>query len=297
MFFPRDKRRRPEKPHRYYNPYATSHYIVHAIASTHWITPHLLFQASKRHGKMNRKQRRARNSTDHISSADDIPLAPPPEKTKSREAKTKTLYEIAAERQAELLGSKAGTTQPPIDADAIKPENIVQVKIGPDGSIIPDPSVSTSSASDTPWLDTVLLASSLGAVHFTLSVLAMHQYAEELRFRPLVAQTLGIAFPTLTVLIALFHGDLLPSSLARLSPRTKGWVVAARSLVYLVTANVAGCYLIWLTNDRGYYAVMKNAPSVGTIWVWAVLEMGLLGALAGVLGPGLYAWWFGYGIM
>jgi hypothetical protein len=248
---------------------------------------------------MNRKQRRAKNSTDHISSADDIPLAPPPEKTKSRDAKTKTLFEIAAERQAELLGSKSGAhhTQPPIDATAIKPENIVQVKIGPDGSIIPDSSAESASASDTPWLDTVLLASSLGAVHFTLSVLAMHQYAEELRFRPLVAQTLGIAFPTLTVLIALFHGNLLPASLTRLSPQTKGWVVAARSLVYLVMANVAGCYLIWLTNDKGYYAVMKNAPSVGTIWVWAVLEMGLLGALAGVLGPGLYAWWFGYGIM
>jgi hypothetical protein len=248
---------------------------------------------------MNRKQRRAKNSTDHISSADDIPLAPPPEKTKSRDPKTKTLFEIAAERQAELLGSKSGAhhTQAPIDANAIKPENIVQVKIGPDGSIIPDSSAESASASDTPWLDTVLLASSLGAVHFTLSVLAMHQYAEELRFQPLVAQTLGIAFPTLTVLIALFHGDLLPASLARLSPQTKGWVVAARSLVYLVMANVAGCYLIWLTNDKGYYAVMKNAPSVGTIWVWAVLEMGLLGALAGVLGPGLYAWWFGYGIM
>ncbi|ETI21469.1 hypothetical protein G647_07816 [Cladophialophora carrionii CBS 160.54] len=270
---------------------------------------------------MNRKQRRARDSTDHISTADDIPLAPPPEKTKTRDPKTKTLLEIAAERQAELLGSKSGihAAQTPIDADALKPENIVQVKIGPDGSIVPDSSAiaaatatatamsgtpggsssssSSEAVSDTPWLDTILLASSLGAVHFTLSVLAMHQYAEELQFQPLVVQTLGIAFPTLTVLIALFHGDLLPASLARLSPPAKGWVVAARSLVYLVVANVAGCYLIWLTNDKGYYAVMKNAPSVGTIWVWAVLEMGLLGALAGVLGPGVYAWWFGYGIM
>ncbi|OCT45154.1 hypothetical protein CLCR_06226 [Cladophialophora carrionii] len=266
---------------------------------------------------MNRKQRRARNSTDdhHISTADDIPLAPPPEKTKTRDPKTKTLLEIAAERQAELLGSKSGIygAQTPIDANALRPENIVQVKIGPDGSIVPDSSAiatatsgtrggsrsssSSEAVSDTPWLDTILLASSLGAVHFTLSVLAMHQYAEELRFQPLVVQTLAIAFPTLTVLIALFHGDLLPASLARLSPPAKGWVVAARSLVYLVVANVAGCYLIWLTNDKGYYAVMKNAASVGTIWVWAVLEMGLLGALAGVLGPGVYAWWFGYGIM
>ncbi|EXJ55912.1 hypothetical protein A1O7_08843 [Cladophialophora yegresii CBS 114405] len=259
---------------------------------------------------MNRKQRRAKDSTstNHINTADDIPLAPPPKKTKAqtRDPKTRTLLEIAAERQAELLGgSKSGLHAAPIDANALNPENIVQVKIGPDGSIVPDLSATSplgvsasAAASDTPWLDTILLASSLSAVHFTLSVLAMHQYAEELRFPPLVLQTLGIACPTLTVLIALFHGNLLPSSLARLSsPAAKGWVVAARSLVYLVVANVAGCYLIWLTNDKGYYAVMKNAPSVGTIWVWAVLEMGLVGALAGVLGPGLYAWWFGYGIM
>lgn len=251
---------------------------------------------------MNRKQRRAKNSTDHISTADDIPLSAPPD-AKSRNRKTKTLLDIAAERQAELLGPQSGATHAPLDANSLKPENIVQVKIGKDGEIIQESGSSLplgddtgSAESETPWLDTVLLASSLSAVHFTLSVLAMHQYAEELRFQPLVGQTLFIAFPTLTMLIALFHGNLLPSSLRGLQPSVKIWVAALRSLVYVVTANVAGCYLIQTTNDRGYYAVMKDAPSIGTIWVWAVLEMGLLGALAGVLGPGLYAWWFGYGI-
>ncbi|KAJ9604287.1 hypothetical protein H2200_011121 [Cladophialophora chaetospira] len=254
---------------------------------------------------MNRKQRRAKNSTDHISTADDIPLAPPPD-AKSRTRKTKTLLDIAAERQAELLGSQAGAAHTPLDANSLKPENIVQVKIGKNGEIVQDsgsplpPSMLSNtrgSEPETPWLDSILLASSLSAVHFTLSVLAMHQYAEELRFQPLIGQTLFIAFPTLTMLIALFHGVLLPSSLAKIQPAVRTWVLALRSLVYVVTANVAGCYLIQLTNDRGYYAVMKDAPSVGTLWVWAVLEMGLLGALAGVVGPGLYAWWFGYGVV
>lgn len=73
-------------------------------------------------------------------------------------------------------------------------------------------------------------------------------------------------------------------------------VLALRQGALLVIANAAGCYLIQLTNDKGYYAVMKNAPSLGTLWVWAILELGLLGAVLGVLGPGVYAWKKGYGM-
>ncbi|KIW33215.1 uncharacterized protein PV07_00083 [Cladophialophora immunda] len=258
---------------------------------------------------MNRKQRRAKETANTIKSADDIPLAKPdrtttPGQGRDGKSKTKTLLEIAAERQAQL-GSTSGAGGKGIDARAIQPENIVQVKIGKGGEIIPDPnspvpqsSLSSSQPQEAeyPWLDTLLLASSLSAVHFTLSVLAMHQYAEEVRFRPLIMQTVFIAFPTLTIFISLFHGHLLPASLTNIPTSVKYWIVLLRSMIYVVTANVAGCYLIQLTNDKGYYAVMKDAPGVGTIWVWAVLEMGLLGALAGVAGPGIYAWWFGYGI-
>ncbi|KIW87881.1 uncharacterized protein Z519_11465 [Cladophialophora bantiana CBS 173.52] len=256
---------------------------------------------------MNRKQRRAKETADKaITSAGDIPLAQPDRTTTptggghGREGKTKTLLEIAAERQAQLGAGTKG-----IDARSIRPENIVQVKIGKGGEIIPEQpgsSGAVSSLSSTlqepeyPWLDTLLLSSSLSAVHFTLSVLAMHQYAEQVRFRPLIMQTVFVAFPTLAVFIALFRGYLLPASVANVPTSVKNGIVLLRSVVYLATANVAGCYLIQLTNDKGYYAVMKDAPGVGTIWVWAVLEMGLLGALAGVVGPGIYAWWFGYGI-
>lgn len=259
---------------------------------------------------MNRKQRRAKNSADHLSSADDIPMAPPSDAVASRNPKTKTLLEIAAERQAELLkktgGGKAGASTMPIDVNSLRPENIVQVKVGKDGEIITDSNSAPISLTSTgggliepesAWLDTALLASSLSAVHFTLSVLAMHQYAETVVWTRLVMTTIFVAFPTLVILIATFHGHLFPSSLSRsLGPTTKEWLTMLRSLIYVIAANATGCYLIYVTNDEGYYAVMKDAPSVGTLWVWTVLEMGLLGALLGVAGPAGFAWWYGYGM-
>jgi hypothetical protein len=82
---------------------------------------------------MNRKQRRAKNSTNHIASAEDIPLSSPDYNNKSQDGKTKTLLEIAAERQAELLGSKPGSARHSPSANdrtkPIRPEDIVQVII------------------------------------------------------------------------------------------------------------------------------------------------------------------------
>ncbi|KEF55842.1 uncharacterized protein A1O9_08593 [Exophiala aquamarina CBS 119918] len=250
---------------------------------------------------MNRKQRRAKesqNSSSTTKTVDDIPLSQPHRSPSARNAKT--LFEIAAEKQAQLNPKDAK-----FSSSNIRPENVVQVQIGEDGKVIPNAGLNSlggedgdaEERSEMPWLDAILLTSSLAAIHFTLEVLTVHQYAEEVRFPPIFARTIFRALPTLMGVISLFHGLLLPISMESLSKPVQEWVVALRSLVYLVIANLAGCYLIYLTNDRGYYAVMKNAPAVGTIWVWAVLESGLLGALAGVVGPASYAWWYGYGLV
>jgi len=249
---------------------------------------------------MNRKQRRAKesqNSSSTRETLDSIPLAQP---NRSPSAKSpKTLIEIAAEKQAQLdpKGQK-------FSGSNIRPENVVQVEIGEDGKVIPNPALKSletaagdaEESEETPWLDVILLATSLGAIHFTLEVLTVHQYSQELHFPPIFAHTIFTAFPSLMLVISLFHGLLLPISMGGFSKPVQEWVTSLRSLVYMVIANLSGCYLIYLTNDKGYYAVMKNAPAVGTIWVWAVLESGLFGALAGAIGPGAYAWWYGYGI-
>lgn len=241
---------------------------------------------------MNRKQRRAQGGTSlSIKSADDIPMAKPDTNT---ERKAKTLYELAAERQAALMPTtKKFDEQPTAD-------NVVNVKIGPNGEIVPMGKALNNEFDNTvpeevnPILDTLLLASSLSALHFTLETLTVHQYAEELRFKPIFWQTLLVAFPTLTLLVHFMHGHIVSIPL---SVKAKEIVYAGQALFFVALANICGCYLIQLTNEEGYMAVMKNAPRVGTLWVWSVLELGLVGALAGVVGPGVYAWYNGYGIV
>lgn len=244
---------------------------------------------------MNRKQRRAQTpkSESKISSADQIPLSQPPTNA-SKPAKT--LYEIAAERQAALLPNAE-----PMDPTG-KGSKVVNVKVNADGKIEPlDGSDLPVSATDdgellSPIWDTILFSSSLSALHFTLTALTVHQYAqpEELSFVRIFWGTLLTAFPILSLLVHFMRGHLVTLPVSNSTANVVKWI---RSAVYLAIANAAGCYLIYLTNDKGYMAVMKDAPAVGTVWVWTVIEMGLGGALAGVLGPGVFSWWFEYSVL
>lgn len=59
----------------------------------------------------------------------------------------------------------------------------------------------------------------------------------------------------------------------------------------------AGCYVVKSVNEYSYYFVMKRMPPVGTIWVWSVVEMGLLESVLScgvVLG---FVWWGEYSIL
>ena len=212
----------------------------------------------------------------------------------------KTLYEIAAEKQA-LLGPK-GT--PFVDA-ASGATKTKYVRLNPDGStseVLQTPQDEDNLADDVPpnpFFDTLFLALPLSALFFTLSVLTIHQYAaqDKLSFLPIARETILIALSTLFLLIHLAHGHLLPIQLStNLNPSVARAFKMLQQVVFVLAANVAGCYLIYLTNDRGYYAVMKRAPAVGTLWVWSVIELGLVGAVLGVVGPGIYAWYNGYGV-
>jgi hypothetical protein len=232
-------------------------------------------------------------------------MARPPS-PKSSKPKSKTLYEIAAERQAEL----APHGQPFPKNPASSSEGTKLVTITPDGKISDtapseaeaysasaQDNTSTADEAPNPLLDTLLLSLPLSSLHFTLAFLTHHQYAQQdtLSMPALLKSTSLTAFPTLTLLIHIFHGHALSSP--NLSPRTRTALRTAQQIVYTIAANVAGCYLIYLTNDKGYYAVMKRAPAIGTLWVWCIIELGLMGALAGVIGPGIFAWWNGYGVL
>lgn len=253
---------------------------------------------------MNRRQRRsaaAKSGASPVQSAEDIPLSRPFVEPQSAQARAKTLYELADERQRELANkdtnSSSWSSLFTSSYAGSKSASTKFVTIDPDGSISgnrPEDAgddANDYSASPFPILDTLFLALPLSCIHFTLSVLTAHQYAQALEFQPLIISTVFVAFPFLMFLIHLCHGHLIPSSI------TSGVHVPTviSQLCYFIAANIAGCYLIHVTNDRGYYAVMKRAPAIGTLWVWTVLELGLIGAIGGLLGPGLFAWYYGYG--
>lgn len=261
---------------------------------------------------MTRRQRRAAvahgspaNDKNNISSASDIPMVRPSPSSSSKPKASKTLYEIAAERQAEL--SSQGQPFPRNTDIGLESKATKLITLTPDGTISENPTEDPSSfnkpaeEAPLPLLDTLLLSLPLSFLHFTLAFLTLHQYGQtdpnDLRnsLLTLLKQTLLVAFPTLTLLIYVAHGHALPFLTSK-----KKYTLAiqtARTIVYTLTATIAGSYLIHLTNDRGYYAVMKRAPAIGTLWVWCIIELGLVGAVVGVVGPGVFAWWRGYSVL
>lgn len=253
----------------------------------------------------NRKTRRAAAQAEP-TSAGTIPLARPVE-TSNGQQKAKTLIEVLEEKEAELSGRPRRSEAP---SAAMFPAGARVVEIGADGEVIeqedgilranlPDDTAENEEESDPEALEilnTIFLSLPLSSLHLTLSILAAHQYLEKYSISALVVSCATVTFPLLTLLIHLFHGNikfLLPSpELLRVLER---WRI--QEAFWCAVANFAGCYLVSVTNDHGYYAVMRQAPGIGTVWVWAVIEMGVVGSLVGVMGPALYTWYYGYTIV
>jgi hypothetical protein len=80
---------------------------------------------------------------------------------------------------------------------------------------------------------------------------------------------------------------LLPGLAPRFQP-------ALRQGIFFITSLCAGCYLIYISNRYGYLAVMKRAPSLGCLWVWAVIELNLPLAVLSLGFAVLFLWQGGY---
>lgn len=48
-----------------------------------------------------------------------------------------------------------------------------------------------------------------------------------------------------------------------------------RQAIFLVASTYTGCYLIHITNEYGYMAVLKRSPPLGCLWIWSVIELNL----------------------
>lgn len=138
--------------------------------------------------------------------------------------------------------------------------------------------------------DAILWSITLTMLHFTLDVLVTHQYAVEISWPVIIKRAAqafpGIALPktihhpstnkhiAILLLVYSFHPHPSPSVL--LPPLPSRIQYSLHQLLFLVCSIAAGCYLVHISNTNGYYAVMKQAPPVGCLWIWAVIELDLL---------------------
>ncbi|KAF2489972.1 hypothetical protein BU16DRAFT_447233, partial [Lophium mytilinum] len=176
--------------------------------------------------------------------------------------KGKSLFDLAAERQAEIRAQNPGKYP---DEPSNTPEGETPFDDDPIG----------------PFGNALLYSISLCMLHFTLDVIVYSQYREEVVWREITTRTLT-NFPVFMIAVWLLH------------TRTAMRVPWLRNLFFLGTSVGAGCWLVYSGNMNGYYYVMKTAPPIGTMWVWSVVEMDLGYALASVASVVGYVVWNGF---
>jgi len=219
----------------------------------------------------NRRERRAaaKSSNKPVESPTSTPKIKLAQPDRSG-PKSKTLLDLAEERKHLL---EKGTPFAKDYSDGLARDesgNILEAGLG-DGEPI------------GPIGDAVFWAVCLAMFHFTLDVLTFNQYRQEVEWGPICKRT-ALVLPVLWFIIYMMRSQ------------TAWKVEVARQVFFLAVGVGAGCYTIHMGNVYDYYAVMKQAPPLGTLWVWSVIEMRLPYALVGVAVNLGYMYWQGYGV-
>lgn len=176
--------------------------------------------------------------------------------------KGKTLFELAEERQRELD-----------IANGKKPRWDINKDNTPAGE-----RPFNDEEPLGPLAEGIIYSLTMAVTHLTLDVLVYNQYREDVIWGEIFSRA-GTALPIFFLLVYLSHVDF------------SNRFPLLRNLAFFAGAIAAGSYLVHSGNKHGYFYVMKAAPPVATLWVWATLEMDVqYSALsaAAVLG---YSWW------
>ncbi|KAL4802224.1 hypothetical protein BDV18DRAFT_147085 [Aspergillus unguis] len=279
----------------------------------------------------NRKQRRAAAAETDTFDPSSIPLARPPQNDPSKtQSHGRTLVDMITQRQNEIEGNvgpssskkKVETKYVAIDPTTgeISPfDESIHGSAATKGSTEDADKESESESENDPippLIDTILLSFPLTVLHLTLGYLAAHQYAQTINLKALFRNSSLVAFPMLTLLIHLAHGHIIsfrrnqpqpetvslfpwhPEKLSLSFLRRLVFPPSLKTTVFLSGAALLGSKLMAMTNEETYYAVMKQAPAVGTLWVWCILEIPVGAAVLGAVGPLAWGvWWRGYGII
>lgn len=214
------------------------------------------------------KSKSTSTSTNHLNTRLSEIEYKKPDFDAPRQPGHKTLYEIAAERQKEL--EKEGFYDRYDDKYAYG-ENAGDHQFWSS----PDDEPIGALGEATVW------SIALAMFHFTLDVLVFHQYRQSIEWREIWMRMFTM-LPALFLVIYILH--------TRTILRWK----RTRQIFFFAASIAAGTHLIKSGNQHGYFAVMKTAPPIGTLWVWSVVEMDLWFAVGHVLVVGGYMWWNGF---
>ncbi|KAI1742109.1 hypothetical protein F4680DRAFT_446183 [Xylaria scruposa] len=143
-------------------------------------------------------------------------------------------------------------------------------------------------------MDALLWTVSLAMLHFTLDVLVQHQYAMEYISWPQTITRALVAFLVFFAFFYVLHPH--PSSPVLMPGLPRKFQGPLRQAIFFVASTVSGCYLIDISNNHGYLAVMKQSPPLGCLWVWSVIELNLIPALVSLAVAGGFFYQGGYSL-
>ncbi|WPH01989.1 Hypothetical protein R9X50_00484300 [Acrodontium crateriforme] len=136
----------------------------------------------------------------------------------------------------------------------------------------------------SPLEQAVFWGLTLTMLHFTLDVLVYNQYRQEIEWSPIWKRSLTV-LPVLFLMVFMMRS------------KTAERLGEATQVLYLAIAAATGCYTIHVSNKYDYFAVMKQAPPLGTLWIWSVIEMRLPFAAASAVVNLVYLWWNEYSVV
>ncbi|KAG8713355.1 hypothetical protein FRC11_012481 [Ceratobasidium sp. 423] len=116
-------------------------------------------------------------------------------------------------------------------------------------------------------LDTAIMAIPLSTLYIVLDLLVQQQYAQQ----PTVKEELGRVVTNVPILFVLIH----------YTNKYKATPIA--QFMLFLTAILAGPRMIWLVNKGSWLRVTRQAPPLGTIWVYTIIQLNLVPAVASLV--------------
>ncbi|EUC65340.1 transmembrane protein, putative [Rhizoctonia solani AG-3 Rhs1AP] len=116
-------------------------------------------------------------------------------------------------------------------------------------------------------LDTGIIAIPLSTLYIVLDLLVQQQYAQQ----PTIKEEFGRVITNVPILCILIHYT------------NKRKATPTAQLLLFLTAILAGPRMIWLVNKGSWLRVTRQAPPLGTIWIYTIIQLNLVPAVASLV--------------